>query len=72
VRFDDGRYFHRFAPATLRPEATHHCGDDRYHVRYEFGDWPEWRCTWEVTGPRKTYRLVSAYRPAGQGGGIAR
>lgn len=71
VRFGDGRFFHRFDPSAAEPEAEHDCAPDRYHVRYDFAAWPQWRAEWRVMGPRKDYRLISRYSPAGQGAGIA-
>jgi Family of unknown function (DUF6314) len=59
VLFADGRPFHR-----LGPQAEHRCGDDHYHVAYDFGAWPAWQAVWRVTGPRKDYRLASAYTRA--------
>ncbi len=72
VLFEDGRFFHRFDSGLSRPEAVHLCGDDRYDVRYDFGNWPAWRCEWRGGGPRKDFRLASEYRPAGQGSESAR
>lgn len=59
VLFDDGRPFHRFAPA--RPEAAHWCEPDDYRVRYDFSGWPVWRAEWRVTGPRKDYHMIGEY-----------
>ena len=61
VCFPDGRAFHDFAPGTA--EAAHWCDPDSYRVAYDFARWPDWTATWEVTGPRKDYRMVSRYRP---------
>ena len=62
VFFDDGRPFHT-VPAT-GGAATHLCPPDIYRVSYDFSRWPDWTATWDVTGPRKAYRMVSAYCPA--------
>lgn len=62
VAFPDGRPFHRFAPAGRGPGTDHPCGADLYRVAYDFAPWPSWTATWEVTGPRKAYRLATAYR----------
>ncbi|KNG95384.1 DUF6314 family protein [Pseudaestuariivita atlantica] len=61
VFFEDGRPFHRFTPAA--PAALHDCPPDTYRVTYDFTRWPRWTATWEVTGPRKDYTMVSAYAP---------
>lgn len=62
VLFDDGENFHCFDHG-IDARATHHCGEDRYLVRYAFAEWPHWRAIWSVKGPRKDYRLVSDYWP---------
>jgi hypothetical protein len=62
VTFADGRPFHSFTPGVTGPGTDHPCGDDLYRVAYEWSGWPEWTATWDVTGPRKDYRLVSHYR----------
>jgi hypothetical protein len=59
IYFDDGRFFHQVPKAG--GDATHWCDPDRYDVTYDFGDWPNWSCTWKVSGPRKDYRLRSEY-----------
>lgn len=60
VKFDDGRPFHRFA-LTGTSGATHLCDPDTYVVSYDFRRWPVWSATWEVSGPRKDYRMTSHY-----------
>ena len=64
VCFDDGRFFHSFAPGLPEPTALHDCPPDRYEVRYDFSAWPHWRACWRVRGPRKDYEMVSWFRPA--------
>lgn len=64
VIFDDGRPFHVIETG-LHPAARHDCAPDVYQVHYDFAAWPEWRAVWDVTGPRKAYRMVSAYRRTG-------
>lgn len=61
VRFPDGRDFHRFNSESVASEGRHICGADLYLVRYDFADWPRWRVTWTVSGPRKDYTMRSAY-----------
>ncbi|MEQ3626491.1 MAG: DUF6314 family protein [Celeribacter sp.] len=66
VLFADGRPFHDFAPKADVAEAAHWCDPDEYHVRYAFHDWPNWQSEWQVKGPRKSYRMLSRYRPSNQ------
>lgn len=61
VTFDDGRPFHRIALGQGAPRDVHDCGADRYAVTYDFADWPVWAVTWEVTGPRKDYRMETLF-----------
>ncbi|SOH93717.1 hypothetical protein SAMN06273572_102395 [Monaibacterium marinum] len=61
VEFEDGRFFHRFDPATDGTEATHFCDPDTYDVRYVFEFPNTWRSEWRVEGPRKDYRMVTNY-----------
>lgn len=60
VYFDDGRFFHH-VPATGGPTG-HWCDPDQYDVVYDFTDWPRFQVTWEVSGPRKAYHMVSLYQ----------
>lgn len=69
VRREDGRPFHEFADRD--PQAVHLCGDDRYRVRYEFGD-DRWTSVWEVEGPNKDYRMTTTYSRREEGGRRAR
>jgi len=62
VTFDDGRAFHT-VPAT-GGETAHWCDPDQYDVTYDFTNWPAFRVTWNVKGPRKSYRMISAYTRA--------
>ncbi len=61
VFFEDGRDFHRLDPAAGVCTAFHDCPPDAYEVSYDFTRWPRWQATWEVTGLRKRYRMVSEY-----------
>jgi hypothetical protein len=56
----DGRPFHSFALGAVA-EADHTCAPDFYRVRYDFADWPRWRATWRVSGPRKDYVSITDY-----------
>ncbi|MEM9637919.1 MAG: DUF6314 family protein [Pseudomonadota bacterium] len=60
VYFEDGRFFHRVPDAG--GEADHWCDPDRYVVRYDFSSWPAFTAVWQVSGPKKCYRLRSHYR----------
>ncbi len=61
VLFDDMRPFHTIPLNTVRPETTHLCPPDRYHVAYDFASFPDWSATWRVEGPRKSYAMESRY-----------
>ncbi len=61
VSFDDNRPFHGFTLGVAAPTAIHICPPDRYEVAYDFADWPIWRATWTVEGPRKAYVMTSRY-----------
>ena len=62
VFFDDGRPFHQVPREG--GAAEHYCAPDTYRVTYDFANWPEWQAIWDVTGPKKAYRMVSNYAPA--------
>ena len=59
VCFDDGRFFHQ-VPAR-GGDTEHWCDPDRYLVHYDFTGWPRFTTTWQVAGPRKSYRMVAVY-----------
>jgi len=61
VYFDDGRFFHFFNPNENQWQAEHICSPDHYRVAYEFRDNKNWRSIWDVSGPIKSYRMVSNY-----------
>ncbi len=60
VLFHDGRPFHDIEPGS-GATATHLCAPDLYQVSYDFTVWPRWTATWQVSGPRKDYEMVSQY-----------
>lgn len=62
VCFEDGRAFHTIA-LQGGARAAHWCDPDQYDVTYDFADWPHWRSEWRVSGPRKSYVMVTAYAP---------
>ncbi len=59
VLFEDGRPFHTVPPSG--GTAQHWCDPDSYTVSYDFADWPDWTAAWQVSGPRKDYRMVTRY-----------
>lgn len=61
VYFEDGRFFHQVP--RHGGQALHRCAPDTYVGQYDFTDWPEFRVTWQVQGPRKAYRMQTRYRP---------
>ena len=61
VYFHDQRPFHSVTLGDPAPQTEHLCAPDRYHVAYDFADWPQWSATWRVEGPRKDYEMVSTY-----------
>lgn len=61
VLFEDGRPFHDFQPGEGAAAAPHDCPPDRYHVTYDFADWPDWSSLWRVTGPRKDAVIISRF-----------
>lgn len=64
VFFEDGRPFHRIDLSGGAPGAQHWCDPDTYNVAYDFSHWPKWSATWQVTGPRKDYVMVTTYTPS--------
>ena len=65
VLFDDMRPFHTIPLGTATPETTHLCPPDRYHVAYDFTEFPLWTALWDVEGPKKAYRMESHYTRKG-------
>ncbi|MDE0344848.1 MAG: DUF6314 family protein [Boseongicola sp.] len=63
VHFADMQPFHEIPIGVTDPEAVHDCPPDRYHVTYDFAQWPVWGSVWTVTGPRKDYIMNSTYTP---------
>ena len=62
VQFQDGRPFHSIDVNETNPIGHHSCDPDTYEVLYNFSDWPNWRSTWRVTGPRKDYIMQSRFQ----------
>ena len=61
VRFDDGRAFHTIGLSARAPSDVHYCDPDIYRVSYDMGHWPVWSATWDVSGPRKDYRMETLF-----------
>lgn len=63
VYFEDMRPFHSVALNLAEQSTVHLCPPDRYHVRYDFTDWPRWSSLWTVEGPRKDYEMETRFSP---------
>lgn len=61
VYFEDGRFFHQVPRAG--GQTQHWCDPDRYRVVYDFSGWPQFRATWQVSGPCKDYVSDTLYTP---------
>ena len=59
VWFSDGRFFHQ-VPAH-GGDVHHDCPPDDYRGTYDFSNWPSFVTRWQVTGPRKSYRMTTTY-----------
>lgn len=61
VTFEDGRDFHPWSPGA---EVVHLCGADTYAGLVEPDPRHEgrWQVTWQVSGPRKDYTMVTRLR----------
>jgi hypothetical protein len=55
VRFEDDRPFHPWAPGE---RVVHPCDPDTYRGQVQ-GSLEAWSITWEVSGPRKDYTMVT-------------
>lgn len=64
VRHADGSLFHALNLMSGMADILHACGDDRYRGRYRVLDGNRFSVSWEVTGPRKQYRLATLHRRA--------
>lgn len=61
VFFDYGDFFHDLDVRTGHGVARHPCSDDLYRGEYVVGDPGHWWQVWDVSGPTKNHRLVTAY-----------
>lgn len=64
VRHADGSPFHPLELLSGTAEIRHRCGGDDYRGRYRVLDENRFTVSWQVTGPRKQYRLATLYRRA--------
>ena len=62
IRFEDGRLLVALDLAGGTAAASHLCGGDSYTVEVTLLEAAQWQTVWQVSGPRKDYRLVSRYR----------
>lgn len=65
VTFEDGRYFHPWAPGE---QVEHPCGADLYVGHVEVGHaGPDsvdgWTVRWDVSGPAKDYTMTTVLSP---------
>ncbi len=65
VRHWDGSLFHALDLVSGTAGILHRCGEDHYRGRYRVLDENRFTVSWQVTGPRKQYRLATLYRRAG-------
>jgi hypothetical protein len=64
VRHADGSLFHALDLGSGRADILHRCGEDHYRGRYRVLDQDRFTVSWQVTGPRKQYRLATLHRRA--------
>lgn len=62
VHHADGSLFHALDLAPGRADILHRCGEDIYRGRYRVLDENRFAVSWQVTGPRKQYRLATLHR----------
>ena len=62
VRHADGSPFHALDLTLGLADILHSCGEDRYRGRYRVLDKNRFTVSWQVTGPRKQYRLATLHR----------
>lgn len=63
IHFDDQRFFHSLKLGAKDASDHHDCAPDSYDAVYDFSNWPLWTVCWTVSGPRKSYRMRTEYRP---------
>jgi hypothetical protein len=61
VRHVDGSLFHPLGLSSGKDDIQHQCGEDLYRGRYRVLDRNRFVASWDVTGPRKRYRMATLY-----------
>ena len=62
VHHADGTLFHALDLTSGMADILHRCGEDTYRGRYRVLDESWFTVSWQVTGPRKRYRLATSLR----------
>jgi hypothetical protein len=57
----DGSHFHDLDLSSGAARILHHCSDDIYRGRYRVTGEDHFVVAWRVAGPRKHYRMATAY-----------
>lgn len=61
VHHADGSLFHPLNLSAGKDDIQHQCGEDFYRGRYRVLDRDQFVVSWDVTGPRKRYRMATIY-----------
>ena len=61
VRHADDSLFHRLNLSAGKDDIQHQCAEDYYRGRYRVLDENRFVTIWDVTGPRKRYRMATLY-----------
>lgn len=61
VHHADGSLFHPLDLTSGVADILHRCGEDTYRGRYRVLGENRFVVSWQVTGPRKRYRLATSY-----------
>ncbi|MES2256525.1 MAG: DUF6314 family protein [Pseudomonadota bacterium] len=62
VHHADGGLFHPLDLSSGKDNIRHRCAEDHYRGRYRVLSKDEFVVSWDVTGPRKRYRIATFYR----------
>ena len=62
VHHADGSLFHALDLTSGMADILHRCGEDAYRGRYRVLGESRFTVSWQVTGPRKQYRLATSHR----------
>ena len=57
----DGSLFHLLDLSCGKDDIRHQCAEDQYRGRYRVLDRDALSVSWDVTGPRKRYRMATSY-----------